>query len=109
MSESNLPGGDGPATDFKQAVRNEFDWTEIAPSTAVVKIVALAANRDPMALAPLYNAIDPDALDMLLHSKGTNSYDNPTSITFRFDDYQVTAQRQGTVIVRPIEAHTESE
>ncbi|WP_368410903.1 HalOD1 output domain-containing protein [Halomarina pelagica] len=70
MPESNRRGEDGPTSDTRGAIQAEFDWSEVTPSTAVVEMVAIAANREPTVLEPRSETIDPDALDMLIRSMG---------------------------------------
>lgn len=64
-----------------------------APSTAVVKTVAAAEEwEDPATLTePLYETIDPDALDALVESIGTGW------ITFTYLGYEVTVDADGSV------------
>jgi hypothetical protein len=52
-----------------------FDSRDCLPSAAVVEAVAEASGTEPLALPPLYDAIDPDALDALFgpSSGGTQS------------------------------------
>ncbi len=97
---------DGTATGTGEATKGEFEWSAVAPSTAVVETIASAADCDPTELDPLYNAIDTDALDRLLDSGEPNGM---TTVTFRVGGYEVTVQRGGTVIARPIETATEPE
>ena len=40
--------------------RMEFDWTEIAPSTAVIELLAEESGQDPTELEPLYESVDPE-------------------------------------------------
>lgn len=39
-----------------------------SPSAAVIQAVANASDEDPREMEPLYDAIDPDALDALVRS-----------------------------------------
>ena len=109
MHESKRPDDDGPTSDARESIRAEFDWSVVPPSTAVVETVAIAADREPTGLEPLYETIDPDALDTLIRSMGTNSTDGDATVTFTLDGYQVTVQRDGSVVIRPDKARTESE
>lgn len=109
MSESKRPDDEGHGSDMDEVIRAEFDWSEVPPSTAVVEMVAIAADREPMALESLYDTIDPDALDMLICSGGTNSTNGMATVTFAFYGHKVTVQRDGTVAVRPDVANTEPE
>ena len=81
----------------------------MAPSTAVVETVAIAANCEPTVLEPWYETIGPDALGTLIRSMGTRLTEGGATITFAFDGHEVTVQRAGSVVVRPDEARPESE
>jgi hypothetical protein len=85
------------------AIRGEYDWTSTAPSTAVIETVAIACNRKPTRLEPLYEAVDPDALDALVRSSGDSPVADGT-VTFEVADKSVTVHSGGTVVVRPVEA-----
>lgn len=109
MSDSERPGEDGPTAETGGSIRAEFDWSVVPPSTAVVETVAIAADREPTALEPLYDTVDPDALDTLFSSMGTKTTDGDATVRFALDGYEVTVERHGTVVVRPDEARAESE
>lgn len=47
-----------------------------APSEAVITAVATAFNRDPLEMEPLYELIDPDALDAIFHSRQDDNSDS---------------------------------
>lgn len=51
-------------------ISQEFDWAEIPPSVAVVRLISTAKNCDPSAVEPLGESVDADALDTLLASMG---------------------------------------
>lgn len=109
MSEPNRPDDDGPPTDTREPIRAEFDWSKAIPCTAIVETVAIAANREPTELDPLYEAVDPEALDTLIQSMETNSTVGDATVTFAFDGHEVTVHRDGRVVVRSAEARAESE
>ena len=72
---------------------------EHRPSMRVVDAVATRAGVDPASLSPpLYDAIDPDALDALVESdpKGRQS---PPTVRFHYAGYAVTVDGDGTVDV----------
>lgn len=109
MTESNQSDDEGSGSDANGTIRTEFDWSVETPTTAVVETVAVAASREPVALEPLYETVDPDALDTLVRSREKNSTDGGVAVTFAFDGYEITVHSDGTVVVRPVEAHSESE
>ena len=63
---------------------------EQRPSMALVSLVAAVTNTDPVDLEPLYNAIDPDALDSLCTPDTSFS-----SIEFEYVGH--------TVVVEPVD------
>ncbi|AWB28721.1 hypothetical protein HARCEL1_11815 [Halococcoides cellulosivorans] len=69
----------------------------MAPSTAVVETVAYATDRDPTTLDPLYEAIDPDALDRLIRSSADRSAE--AVVRFSYLDCTITVRADGTVVV----------
>jgi hypothetical protein len=60
-------------------------------SERIVWTVATAADRDPLELPPLYDAIDPDALDALVDrmSDGT--------VSFAYAGYEVTVRSDESI------------
>lgn len=97
------PNDNDPSPDTDGTIQTEFDWDSVAPSTAVIETVSIAANMDPSTIEPLYGSVDPDALDTLIRSNGTRSADNATTVSFTFVEYEVRVRSNGTVAVRPIE------
>ena len=72
-------------------------------STTVVTAVAKAASVEPMTLPPLYESIDPDALDKLLggglgRSRGYNGY-----VTFGYAEHSVTVHADGEIVVHEMD------
>ena len=72
MSSSEQSDDDAPVNTPECVMRSEFDWTDVAPSTAVIEVIAEAAGRDPIALEPLYASVDPEALDRLVRGNGVS-------------------------------------
>lgn len=67
----------------------------VATSTAVVERVAAREGVDQTELVPLFDAIDPDALDTLVESSWHT--DAATRITFTYSGYDVTVTGQGEI------------
>ncbi|WP_123537242.1 HalOD1 output domain-containing protein [Halosimplex salinum] len=67
-----------------------------SPSEAVVSAVAAHRNVDPMALPPLYEVLDPDALDALFRSPDGEQ----GTATFEYADCTVVYSSDGSVDVR---------
>jgi hypothetical protein len=95
------PGDDGRPEDGSNGIRATFDWSSTDPSQAVVETVAVASDREPKAIEPLYDVVDPDALDSLVGANGTVPSRSGPTVTFGFAGYDVSVRGDGTVIVRP--------
>ncbi|PSP86151.1 hypothetical protein BRC83_01855 [Halobacteriales archaeon QS_1_68_17] len=86
--------------------RSTYDWQQDSPVGAVVNAVSRASGTDPMALPPLYRAVDPDALDGLV-AADDRSADHDLRVTFRFAGYAVTVTGTGVVELFEDSEHSE--
>lgn len=66
---------------------------DVSPSEKVVKAVAAKTGTDPLELPPLYETIDPDALDALVESSGERSL----QLEFQFAGRHVVVDGTGGV------------
>jgi len=66
--------------------QSPFPTGEPSVSMTVIERVARAEETDPLALAPLYDAIDPDLLDSLSDADGF------TSLEFSYHGYTVSIE-----------------
>lgn len=66
------------AADVSESVAWHAANTAESAAEAVVTVVAEATGRSPLELDPLYEVVDPDALNMLLD-------DGPPSVSVTFD------------------------
>lgn len=78
--------------------RRDGDWESEPVSAAVVEAVSNVTNTPPTELDPLYNVINPDALDLLYKS----TYDGTPrvsggSTTFTYNDCRVTVHADGEI------------
>ena len=87
----------GPDPDADGVVRAEFDWGTVSPSVAVVEAVAVASDREPTAVEPLVETVDPDALNALVAAGGETC----STVTFEFIGHDVAVQSNGVVLVGP--------
>lgn len=81
----------------------QYDWTDAEPlSNAVVKAVSVAIGDNPADIEPLYNVVNPDALDQLFAptDSGTRR-DHGGTITFPFNQCEVLVYWDGTIVVHP--------
>ncbi|MFB1062412.1 HalOD1 output domain-containing protein [Natrinema sp. H-ect4] len=66
------------------------------PTNAVIEAVAEATDSDPLDLPPLYEAVDPDALNTLFDSSETSG-----QVSFPYAGFEVTV-RGSEVEVEPL-------
>lgn len=67
-----------------------------APSHRVVTAVSRATGESPATLPPLYEAVDPDALDALFGENGSEASER---FVFTYYGHEVTVHRGGAVTV----------
>lgn len=66
----------------------------------VVEAVAEAADESPLDLQPpLYDAIDPDALDAVIESLSRGRDETDARVTFSYAGYEVTVAADGSISV----------
>lgn len=83
-----------PGAEMSGEYRATYDWTSMEPSTGVIEAVADVTNRESLALSPLYDSIDPDALDSLFRLS-----DEEVSVSFTYAGFEITARSDGEVAV----------
>ncbi|MFB6178446.1 MAG: HalOD1 output domain-containing protein [Halorientalis sp.] len=91
-------GSDGGSGNEPEVVHLEYDWGQTEPSVAIVEAVANVSGREPTAMRPLFEVLDPDAIDSLLPS-GNEAHDGSLSVSLRFDGYDVTVDDRGSVTI----------
>ncbi|WP_232686706.1 HalOD1 output domain-containing protein [Halobacterium zhouii] len=79
--------------------RFKFDQGGTPPSLAVVASLSEVTERDPIDIEPLNTAVDPDALDSLLHFDDTP--DEGVSVSFTLEAYTVAVYSDGVVEITP--------
>lgn len=77
-------------------ISQSYDWSTIPPSTAVIETVSVATDTEPTKLATLQHAIDADALDVLVQSSDSDTFE----ISFEYTGVSVLVTGGGTVRVR---------
>lgn len=104
MNETTGPGDNAPSTTPDDGIQAEYDWSAVTPSTAVIETLAVALDRDPTKITPLYDSVDPDAVDTLVsQNRKASAAGNPT-VSFLHDGHEVTVDAAGTIVVREVEA-----
>ncbi|WP_372479942.1 HalOD1 output domain-containing protein [Halomicrobium sp. HM KBTZ05] len=79
------------ATERRNGVEIDDEWE---PSTAIVRAVSSHTGQPVMELPPLYEAVDPDALDALFSGRQTLGV-----LTFAYAGHDVTVRTDQTVDV----------
>ncbi|APX98221.1 hypothetical protein BB347_10845 [Natronorubrum daqingense] len=79
--------------------RVSYDPSVDDTSLAVVTAIGVASRTDPTRLPPLYDAVDPTALDSIF-SEAQNS----CQVSFRYTDFDVTVSDIGVVTCTPVTA-----
>lgn len=74
-----------------------MDATELQPSEHVVQAIAARTDEDPLELSPLYEAVDPDALDALFGGPAREGSGSVGKVRFVYEGYEVTVHADGTV------------
>jgi hypothetical protein len=77
------------------------------PAEAVLDALGEVTDVDPIDLSPLYDAVDPDALDQLFHAADGRS-DGDGLLGFAFEDWNVFVSGDGRIRVCDATRETES-
>ena len=90
-------------TDYsvESSVSGGVTWdrdSENTPVFAIISAVAAASGTDPLDLPPLYEVIDPDALNLVLTSRQDTAVDR---LDFQYAGYEVVVLGSGEVHVSP--------
>lgn len=90
-------GTDESPTNATARVR--YEWSEPdCPSTAVIEAVAATTDREPTTMPPLYDHIDPDALDAIMTAR-TNGTSNAITASFAYGGVTVRVGSTGWIDV----------
>lgn len=76
-------------------------WRERSPSAAVALAVGAVTDTPPTELDPLFEAVDPDALDQLYETTRGGSGREFGRVSFRYNDCVVTVYATGTIEITP--------
>lgn len=83
------------------AVVHRHDWeADDSLATSIVVAVAAVVDTPPSELAPLYETVDPDALESIL-SPSTPDSSGRCHLSFRYAGVGVSASSDGTIRVYP--------
>lgn len=99
QGDRDAPDKDVDATLF----RTHHNWDETGGiSATIIDAVAAIVGREPTSLQPLYEVVDPDALDDLLRSLHRTEMDGGGSVNFSYNGCEVTVDADGTITVDPV-------
>jgi len=88
-----------PETAGRSEFECSFDADE-SPSREVVQAIAAVKGVEPTGVDPLYDHIDPEALDAMFDgTTGTSEHD--ARVSFRVDDLRIEVSEDRRVTVRP--------
>ena len=74
---------------------SRFDTDSDPLVVSIVEAVAAVTNRDPTAMAPLYDTVDPEALADLV----TSARERPVDVAFDYEGCEVTVSSDGRIVV----------
>lgn len=90
--------GESPQGEVEARAR--YDWSSTSPSDAVLEVVADAVGGGPTSFGPLYDHVDPDALNSIFRSSGSDRPTDGTRVSFVLPDRLVVVRGDGEVVVR---------
>ncbi|WP_227356863.1 HalOD1 output domain-containing protein [Haladaptatus salinisoli] len=100
MDDEEPPAETGRSESPFEVRSTSFDWARNGqPSIAVVEAVAAVTGRDTTDVPPLYDFLNPDALDALATVRGGNTVDD-VRVEFTYDGVEVSVTGDGTVTAR---------
>ncbi len=80
------------------SVRTQFDQEKTPASMAIIATLANLLDTDPIAMDPLYSAVDPDALDALFGVR--NGTTGEFHVTFTHEGHAITVYSSGMITIR---------
>ena len=90
----------------EKAGRSEFEYVfdvDEPPSHGVVQAISAVKGVDPTEVDPLYDSLDPNALDVIF-SGTTEAGESDIRVSFRVDDLEIEVSEDRRVTVRPMAA-----
>lgn len=80
----------------------EFEWDgESRPSMLVIELLADVVGVDATDVGPIYEAVDPDALDRLFEDMPDGTARESGRVTFEVSDHTVRVYGSGRLVVWP--------
>lgn len=85
-----------PKTEEYRAV---YDASTVPPSLALASALSAAMEADPTDIDPIYESLDPDALDGLVGDPTRSG--EPITISFSVEHFQATISNTGDIFLDP--------
>ena len=83
--------------------RVEYSDGTDPPSSVVVESIASITDRDRFDLDPLYQVVDPDALDALFEPRVDGCHRGEGEVTFAYHGYEVAVRSYGVIAIQSAE------
>lgn len=100
MSNNHTPPDEHASSSRTRSEPLQLDWQDAErPTLAIVQAVADLREADPESLPPLYDSINPEALEELLMRDHPSAQDG-TVITFSYADCTVTVGADGELRIQ---------
>ena len=100
-------GSDSEREDSPAVQHYEYEWDEIDPTSGVVEAVAATTGKEMTALTPLYQEVDPDALNALVSKLPTG--EEPIEVSFTYSGQKITVDNAGVVTVGALNGAADTE
>ena len=95
-----MPSTNDPADEPTAQCVTTFDPADSRPSEAVVTAVATQLEADPVELSPLYDVVNPDALDDLVEHAQRTETGETQLVWFTYEGFDVGVRSDGQVRIR---------
>jgi len=95
-----MPSTSDPVEEPRDQCVTTFDPADSRPSEAVVTAVAAQLESDPVELSPLYDVVNPDALDELVEHAQRKGADETQLGWFTYEGFDVGVRSDGQVRLR---------
>ena len=80
--------------------RLSYDCENEPPSQALIGVVSLLEAQDDLSLDPLYERVDPIALDSLICDGRSRNDQSETTVSFTYCEYDVRVSTDGTIEIQ---------
>lgn len=79
----------------------KFDNSAVSPSTAVVSVVSEITENSATDIPPLYDVIEPDALDQIVSEQPSGRYCSEISVEFVYLAHTIHVTSSGVIKANP--------